>query len=58
MSEEALDPREAAVILAETKKKAVVGLELNSVVLSALGAFVLPIGFGILWWSVRHQHPY
>ena len=58
IDEEALEPREAAAILAETKKKALVGLELNSIVLSALGAFVLPIGFGILWWSVRHQHPY
>src|SRR5271170_6849926 len=58
LEEERLEPREAAAILAETKKKALVGLELNSIVLSALGAFILPIGFGILWWSVRHQRPY
>jgi peptidoglycan/LPS O-acetylase OafA/YrhL len=56
--EEVLDPRDAAAILAATTKTARVGLELNSIVLCALGAFVLPIGFGILWWSVRHQHPY
>jgi peptidoglycan/LPS O-acetylase OafA/YrhL len=53
-----LDPREAAVLMAETKKKAVIGLELNSIVLCLLGALTLPLGFGILWWSVRHQHPY
>jgi len=56
--EAAMDPRDAAVILAETTKKAHVGLELNSIVLCALGALALPTGFGILWWSVRHQHPY
>ena len=56
--EETVDPREAAVLLFETKRKATVGLEINSLVLSFLGALVLPIGFGILWWSVRNQHPY
>jgi hypothetical protein len=45
-------------LLSATKKKALIGLELNSLLLSLLGAFILPIGFGILWWSVRNQHPY
>jgi peptidoglycan/LPS O-acetylase OafA/YrhL len=58
MEEETLDPREAAALLSQTKKKALVGLELNSLLLSLLGALTLPLGFGILWWSVRHQHPY
>ncbi|MGD0852312.1 MAG: hypothetical protein ABSA07_03025 [Acidimicrobiales bacterium] len=58
VEEETLDPRDAAVLLSETKRKASVGLELNSLVLSVLGSFALPIGFGIIWWSVRHQHPY
>jgi hypothetical protein len=58
LDEEVLDPREAAALLAETKKKALVGLELNSIVLCLLGALALPLGFGILWWSVRHQSPY
>jgi peptidoglycan/LPS O-acetylase OafA/YrhL len=58
LEEEVLDPREAQALLSETKKKASVGLELNSMLLSVLGAITLPLGFGILWWSVRHQHPY
>ncbi len=58
LEEGPLDPREAAVLLSETKKRATVGLELNSLLLNLLGAFILPIGFGIMWWSVRDQHPY
>lgn len=56
--EEDLDPRDAVALLSETKEKAVKELALNTIVLSLLGGFILPIGFGILWWSVRHQHPY
>lgn len=58
LEEETLDPHDAAALLSQTTKKASVGLELNSMLLSLLGAVTLPVGFGILWWSVRHQHPY
>jgi peptidoglycan/LPS O-acetylase OafA/YrhL len=58
IEEEALDPRDAVALLTTTKEKAVHELELNTFVLCLLGGIVLPVGFGILWWSTRHQHPY
>jgi len=57
-AEETLDPRAAAALLAETTEKASHALQVNSLLLSLLGGLVLPVGFGIIWWSVRHQHPY
>jgi peptidoglycan/LPS O-acetylase OafA/YrhL len=57
-SEATLDPRDAAALFAETKEKASHALEVNSLMLSLLGGLLLPIGFGIIWWSVRDQHPY
>jgi hypothetical protein len=54
----ALDPRAAVALLTETKDKASSALTVNSLALSLLGGLILPVGFGIIWWSVRHQHPY
>jgi hypothetical protein len=58
IEEERLEPREAAALLTETKDKTLRELELDSMKLCLLGGFLLPVGFGVLWWSVRHQHPY
>jgi peptidoglycan/LPS O-acetylase OafA/YrhL len=58
LQEGILDPREAAALLTQTKEKASQALQVNSLMLSILGGVVLPVGFGIIWWSVRHQHPY
>jgi hypothetical protein len=56
--EETLDPREAATLLTETTGNAARDLEVNSLLLSLLGGLIVIVGFGIIWMSVRHQHPY
>ena len=53
-----LDPRDADTLLTQTKEKAVRELEVNSMLLSLLGGVIIMVGFGIIWMSVRHQHPY
>jgi hypothetical protein len=57
-AEETLDPHGAATLLAETKDRATRALEVNSMLLCLLGGSVFILGFGIIWMSVRHQHPY
>jgi hypothetical protein len=56
--EESLDPRDAQTMMTETKEKALRDLELNSMLLCLLGGSIIIVGFGIIWMSVRHQHPY
>ncbi len=56
--EETLDPRDAAALLSETTNKATRDLEVNSMLQSLLGGLIIMVGFGIIWMSVRHQHPY
>jgi hypothetical protein len=56
--EGSLDPRDAAALFAEVKNKASRELEFNSLLLTVLGGFIMPIVFGAIWLSVRHQHPY
>jgi hypothetical protein len=57
-AEESLDPRDAATLLSETTAKATRALEINSMLLCLLGGCIIMVGFGILWMSVRNQHPY
>ncbi len=56
--EETLDPRDAAALLTETTDKATRELEVNSLLQCLLGGLIIMVGFGIIWMSVRHQHPY
>ena len=53
-----LDPREAATLLAQTRRDAQRQLGLTSPRLSALGAAVVLAALGAVWLSVRGQHPY
>jgi hypothetical protein len=53
-----LDPGDAVALLTETKEKATRELEVNSLLLCLLGGVTIIVGFGILWMSVRDQHPY
>lgn len=57
-AEETIEPRDAATLLIQTKESASRQLEVNSMLLCLLGGTVIMVGFGTLWWSVRHQHPY
>jgi hypothetical protein len=53
-----LDPRGAARLLAQTQHKARRELDFRSPWLSLVAAAVTLVGFGAVWLSVRHQHPY
>lgn len=57
-ADESLDPREAATLLSETTESATRAHEVNSMLLCLLGGCIIMVGFGILWTSVRNQHPY
>jgi hypothetical protein len=56
--EGALDPREAARLLDQTRREAQRKFDLSSPLLSVLGAAVVLAAFGAVWLSVRGQHPY
>jgi hypothetical protein len=56
--EGALDPREAARLLAQTRHDAERQFGLTSPELSAIGAAVVLAALGAVWLSVRGQHPY
>src|ERR1700760_4828633 len=53
-----LDPREAAQLLEQTRRDAERQLDLSSPLLSALGAAVVLVALGVVWLTVRGQHPY
>lgn len=53
-----LDPRQAATLLEQTTREAQRGFDFRSPRLSLLGAAVVLVAFGVLWLSVRGQHPY
>jgi hypothetical protein len=55
---DALDPRAAATLLNEATARARRELDFRSPLLSLLAAAVVFVGFGTIWLSVRHQHPY
>jgi hypothetical protein len=54
----ALDPREAATLLAQTKRHARRNFNPNPPLLSLLRAVVVLGAYGAVWLSVRGQHPY
>src|ERR1700722_2441004 len=53
-----LDPRAAALLLANTQRQARRALDFRSPRLSLLGAAAALAAFGAIWLSVRGQHPY
>ena len=53
-----LDPREAARLLAQTKRDARRHFDLRPPLLSALMAAVVLAGYAVLWLSTLGQHPY
>jgi Na+/melibiose symporter-like transporter len=52
------DPRAAADLLKQTRRRAERRFELRSPWLALVGAAVVVVAFGALWLSVRGQHPY
>ena len=55
---EELDPRAAAALLEETTRRAQRQFDLRRPLLMVIGAAVVLIAYGVLWLSVRGQHPY
>jgi hypothetical protein len=53
-----LDPREAARLLAQTKRDARRQFDLSPPWVTAFGGGVILLAYGALWLSVRSQHPY
>ena len=53
-----LDPRQAAQLLEQTKRDAERQFDMSSPLLSTLGAAVVLAALGVVWLSVRGQHPY
>src|SRR5215469_5190614 len=53
-----LDPREAAALLAQTKRRARNKFNPNPPLMSVLRAVVALGAYGVVWLSVRGQHPY
>jgi hypothetical protein len=53
-----LDPRAAALLLAQTQRQTQRALDFRSPWLSLLAAAVALAAFGAIWLSVRGQHPY
>jgi hypothetical protein len=53
-----LDPRAAAALLDQTTRQAERRLELRPPWLTLTAAIVVLACYGVLWLSVRHQHPY
>ncbi len=56
--EKALDPRDAAVLLRQTMHEAERQFDLRPTILMFAAAATVLIGYGAVWLSVRHQHPY
>jgi hypothetical protein len=53
-----LDPRAAATLLEQTKRRAQRQFDLAPPLLTLIRAAVILVGYGAVWWSVRDQHPY
>lgn len=53
-----LDPETAAALLDRTRRRAERRLELRPAWLTLTAAVVVVVCYGVLWLSVRHQHPY
>jgi hypothetical protein len=53
-----LDPREAAALLDQTTRRAQRQLDLHPPLLMLVAAVVVLIAYGVIWVSVRNQHPY
>lgn len=53
-----LDPREAARLLAQTKRDAQRQFSLTPPWITAFGGAVILVAYGALWLSTRGQHPY
>lgn len=56
--DDGLDPSEAARLLAETNRDARREFNFSPPMISAFMAVVILLGYGALWLSTRHQHPY
>lgn len=57
-SEGKLDPRQAAELLEQTTRRAERQFETRTPLLMLIGAAVVVVAYGVLWLSVRNQHPY
>lgn len=55
---DALDPRRAMAIALQARERAVHQLQASYPVLFATWGLVLFAGYGVIWLSVRDQHPY
>jgi hypothetical protein len=53
-----LDPRDAAALLATSTREAERQFDLRPTILMFAAAVTVLIGYGAVWLSVRHQHPY
>lgn len=53
-----LDPREAAELLDQTRRRAQRQFDIRPPVLMATGAVAVLVAYGSVWLSVRGQHPY
>jgi len=55
---EELDPRQAAAIVLEARERALHELRTSFPLLFTVWGLVLLVGYGVIWLSVRGQHPY
>jgi hypothetical protein len=55
---DALDPREAARLLAETRREARRQFNLSPQWITVVAGAVILVAYGALWLSTRGQHPY
>lgn len=53
-----LDPREAAALLEQSRRKAQRQFNVWPPALLLVGSVLFPVAFGAVWMSVRGQHPY
>jgi hypothetical protein len=53
-----MDPRDAARLLERTRRQAERDLDFDSPWLTLVAAVAVLAGFGAVWLSVRHQHPF
>ncbi|HVS84101.1 MAG TPA: hypothetical protein VHD91_00550 [Gaiellaceae bacterium] len=58
LEDEALDPRAAAALLEQTTRSAARRFDQRPTILFVAAAVTVLVGYGAVWLSVRHQHPY